>query len=466
MTSEPIQPGPAPQSTSSRIQALLIVTALTLLATLPLIVTGNNHGRAAADDYNYHWIAIQTFAIQWPAPDVSDYHSATTPGYHLVLAPLVKMGMGHQGAQIVAMGWTLAFFGLLCWAASRSLGRGAAWVMLPLIASMYTLYPGVWLLPDNAGWFFVLAILLLCLREKAGWGTWLCCGALLMALVLMRQVHIWIAGVVWLSAWLGRGTRAPSDVRAFFSDPASRIGRAMIAMALSVPGFALLGWFLMLWGGLVPPMFQGNHQGPNPATPGFILMQLGILSVFFAPLLLPRLPALWAHHWRWVILALGVGMLCGLVPASSYAVDHGRYGGWWSIIKALPSIADRSPVFVLGSIAGALALALWLSLAPRRDIWIWVGTLVAFTLAQSANFASWQRYHEPLLLVMIALIIARPGLIAPSRTRALGGALALAAMLGAINALELARSAPYTPKEHTPEAALGEPLDTPIQRQS
>lgn len=433
---------------SHRVQALLIVLALTLIATIPLILSGNANGRAAADDYNYHWIAINQFAIEWPSPDISNYHSATTPGYHLILAPIVRAGLGHMGTQLVAMGWTLAFFGLVCWVASRSLGRFAAIVCLPLILSMYTLYPGVWLLPDNAGWFFVASILLLALRDRTSWLIWVASGALLVVLVLMRQIHIWIAGVVWLSAWIGSGTHVPSDLRSLFNDVISRSGRTMIAIACTIPGFALLGWFLLLWGGLVPPMFQGNHQGPNPATPGFILMQLAILSVFFAPVLLPRIKVVWAHHWRWMILSVLVGLVCAILPASSYSVDAGRYSGWWNFVKLVPSIADRSPVFILGAIAGSIVFPIWLSLVSRRDVWIWVGALIAFTMAQSANHASWQRYHEPMLLIMMILIIARSRILDPMRVRVLVGVLVMGVMMLALTIQSLVTSSPYTPIEN------------------
>ncbi len=434
--------------TLHRVQALLIVLALTLIATLPLILSGNANGRAAADDYNYHWIAINQFAIEWPSPDISNYHSATTPGYHLVLAPLVRAGLGHMGTQLVAMGWTLAFFGLICWVASRSLGRFAAIVCFPLILSMYTLYPGVWLLPDNAGWFFIAAILILALRDRTSWLMWVASGSLLVVLVLMRQIHIWIAGVVWLSAWIGSGTQVPSDLRSLFDNVISRSGRTMIAIACTIPGFALLGWFLLLWGGLVPPMFQGNHQGPNPATPGFILMQLAILSVFFSPVLVPRIKAIWAHHWRWMILSVLVGLVCAIIPESSYSVDAGRYSGWWNFVKLVPSIADRSPVFILGAIAGSIVIPIWLSLVSRRDIWIWVGALIAFTLAQSANHASWQRYHEPMLLIIITLIIARSRILDSMRVRVLVGVLVMGAMMLALTIQSLVTSSPYTPIEN------------------
>jgi hypothetical protein len=447
MNNEPDHLSIKPAPIAHRVQALTMVLVLTLAASLPLILSGNVNGRAAADDYNYHWIAIQQFAIEWPSPDVGDYHSATTPGYHLILAPLVRSGLEHAGAQIVAHGWTLAFFGLLCWSVSRSMGRSASVICLPMIVSMYTLYPGVWLLPDNAGWFFVLAILLLSLRDRVNWATWAASGALLAALVLVRQVHIWIAGLVWLSAWLGSGADTPSDLRSFFGDLVSRGGRTLLAMACTIPAVTVLAWFVMLWGGLVPPMFQGNHQGPNPATPGFILLQLAVLSVFFSPILLPRMKAVWAHHWRWVALSVLVGIACATIPVSSYSVDAGRYSGWWNLVKQVPEVAGRSPVFVLGAVAGALVVPLWLSLVSRRDAWVWIGVLVAFIAAQSANHASWQRYHEPLLLVMLALIIARSRNIDAMRVRVLIGMAAMCTMMLILNIMSLATSEPYTPIE-------------------
>lgn len=431
-----------------------LTLGMTLLVCWSLILSGNRSGRGASDDYNYHWVAIHQFAQQWPTPDLSDYASATTPGYHLLLAPMVRAGLGHTGAQLVASVWTLALIGVLCWVVSRSWGWASAVLILPVIASMYVLFPGVWLLPDNAGWFFVLGVVLLALRTGAGWGSWACAGLMLVVLVWMRQVHIWTAGVVWLSAWLGDQTQTPRDLPGFFADPVRRLGRTIIAQGLTIPAFMALFWFLGTWNGLVPPTFQDNHQGPNPATPGFILMQLSVISVFFLPLLWPRLRTLWAHHWRWLLVAGVVGLGVGLLPVSGYSYDEGRYGGWWNGIRLLPTVADRSPIFVLGSLFGGLALAGWLSLAPLRDRWVWVGTLVAFTLAQSANHTSWQRYHEPMLLIMILLILARAEPIDRVRVRGVLGSLALAVMLAGVTLGSLLTAEPIEPTGSVESAAV------------
>lgn len=418
-------------STRDRIWSVVVVSLIFLALSWSVILSGNLSGRGASDDLVYHWPAIQQFAEQLPNPDISDYASATTPGYHLILSPLVKAGLGHTGIQLIASLWTLGFLGLLTWVVAGRFGKSAVVLMLPMLVSMYVLYPGIWLLPDNAGWLGVLSILLLALKPNPTWKTWACSGMILLTLIWMRQIHIWAAGVIWLSAWIGSSKTTPT-LRTLFSTSLDRTGRTFIAIACTIPAFTALVWFMAMWGGLVTPTFQNQHEGPNPATPGFILTQLAILSVFFTPMLWPRLKETWKHQWGWIIFAALVGCVLGIVPATSYSPDAGRYSGWWNLINKFPTFADRSLVITLGSIAGAVALVVWLNLANRRDAWIWIGGLVAFTLAQSANHASWQRYHEPMLLIMILLIIARSTEITQHTRRVMLGAITLAMMFGVL----------------------------------
>lgn len=427
--------------TKTQIWATVMVSLLFLVLSWSVILSGNLSGRGAADDLNFHWLVIQQFADQLPSPDLSDYESATTPGYHLVLSPVVKAGVGHMGTQLVASVWTLVFFMVLTWTVAAKFGKAAVVLMLPMLMSMYVLYPGIWLLPDNAGWLGVLAILLLSLKPNPTWKTWALSGVLLFALIWMRQIHIWAASIIWLSAWLGSSTTTPT-LRNLFSSCVERTGRTFIALACTIPACTALVWFMAMWGGLVPPIFQDMHQGPNTATPGFILTQLSILSMFFFPMLWPRLKETWKHQWAWILFAACVGCVLGAVPASSYSYDAGRYGGWWQLIAKLPTIADRSPIFILGSIVGSIALVVWLNLANRRDAWIWIGAFVAFTLAQSANHASWQRYHEPMLLIMMVLIITRSSAITQYTRRILLGSIALAMMLGLLTVGSLLSAQP------------------------
>ena len=426
---------------SQRLIGVLGVGLLGAIVCWGLIFTGNLSGRGAADDLNYHWIAIQQFAHQLPNPDLSDYASATTPGYHLILAIPARLGSNHQLIQLIASVWTIGLLALIGWVVSKRFGRGAILIVLPMIASMYVFYPGVWLLPDNAGWVGVLAILLIALRPTQSWKTWLISSFILIALVWMRQIHIWIAGVIWLSAWIGSTDQTPS-IKALFSDPIEQAGRTFIAIACTIPAFMTLAWFMGMWGGLVPPTFQDQHQGPNLATPGYILTQLSILSVFYGPMLWRRLIEIRSTHWRWILLAAIIGVVLGVVPQSSYSYDAGRYSGWWNLIKQAPTIVDRSPIFILGSIVGSITLVVWLSLSSLRDSWVWTGMMVAFILAQSANHASWQRYHEPMLLMMIILILARSELSLRSTRSILIGSVLLSAMLGTLSVMSIINAQP------------------------
>ncbi|MBL4699349.1 MAG: hypothetical protein JKX70_11000 [Phycisphaerales bacterium] len=432
-------------NSKDRLWSVGVVVVLLLVVSWSVILSGNLSGRGAADDLNYHWLVIQQFSEQLPNPDLSDYQSATTPGYHLILSPLVQMDVGHMGVQLVASVWTIGFLGLLTWVVSARFGKLSAVLMLPMLTSMYVLYPGIWLLPDNAGWFGVLAIVLLSLRSNPTWKSWAVSGVILFGLIWMRQIHIWIAGTIWLGAWLGSAADTPT-LRTLFSSCIDRTGRTTLAIACTIPAFTVLVWFMILWGGLVPPTFQENHQGPNMATPGFILLQLSILSLFFAPMLWPRFKETWKHQWGWIVFAAFIGCLLGVVPESSYSYEAGRYGGWWGLIHKLPTVAGRSPIFILGSILGAVVFVVWLNLVTRRDAWIWVGTMVAFTLAQSANHASWQRYHEPMLFIMLLLILARSSVVARYTRQLVIGCLAMALMLGALTVGEMINAQPVETK--------------------
>ena len=68
----------------------MILIGLLLSAAIPLWLSGAMPTRVAGDQNQYHLPAIRTFAADWPAVDVRDYASATTPGYHLALAAVAR----------------------------------------------------------------------------------------------------------------------------------------------------------------------------------------------------------------------------------------------------------------------------------------------------------------------------------------------------------------------------------------
>jgi hypothetical protein len=108
----------------------------------------------AFDVVVYHEPAARQFAADWPAFDFEDYLSATTPGFHLLLAALVKFVSGSFVLMQVAaavMGGLLA--GVVGWAnGGRASPLWAVLLTLPVVLSAYVMHAGAWPLPDDLGW--------------------------------------------------------------------------------------------------------------------------------------------------------------------------------------------------------------------------------------------------------------------------------------------------------------------------
>ncbi len=387
--------------------------------------------RAAWDQDKYHLMAIQQFAHDWPHPDLLNYRSATTPGYHLMLALTDLAGASDTStlrliASLFTAGLMLTFGAAL---ARRASGWQAMAIALPLACSLYVFSSSAWLLPDNAAWWGVLGAMLLGLSWRPAIGWYLSAGAIVLALVFFRQVHLWAAGVVWLSAFLG-------DER--IRHPSTRSLRVVQAVLVTVPAIAAVWMFVRLWGGLVPPLFQsgafdgvtGKTQAPasggNLATPAFMLTLIAIFGVCFVGYFRAGARRLFEGDtgaWRVVVLGAVLGLILAL-PPTSLSESAGRYSGFWAIAGKLPTIMNRSLFVSAGSVAGGIMLAIvWLSLS-RRDAIILLGALAGFTLAAAANFYAWQRYLEPMILITM-------GLAAALATKQAAGVLDLAGRRGA-----------------------------------
>lgn len=434
---------------------------LTLLPALVLIAIGHNAGRAASDSIIYHDRFIRQLAADWPRFDLSDPLTATTPAYHIVMATAAAAGLDSEPVLRLlsaVIGAILAAL-LAAWCAKRAGVLNAVLLTLPLACSIYTLGSTAWLLPDNLAWTGVAAILMLALArpdDRPGPTRFpidrltIGAAAILIALVFTRQIHLWAAGLVWLAAWFNA---RPERTPAFTQIPA-RIPRVAVAVLLTLPAFLVVAWFVRHWGGLTPPRFQSDITGVNPATPAFILVQIAILAIGFGPWLLPAVLRA-ARHTLWIlVVAAAIGLLLVTIPATTFnPIDAGRYSGWWSLARATPSLfGHTSPSFLVLAPLGAVLVAGALAAAPRRTGWILVGALVGFTAAQSATINSWQRYHEPFLIILLAMLAAsqpaelRATPFARLRVPAMG---LLALILSAVALLAL-RGPPIDPAAQPP----------------
>lgn len=405
------------------------VALLYLILLTPILLDHLPNGRAAFDEINFHEPAIRVFARELPLPWLRDYLSATTPGYHLLLAAVsLALPDSEWLLRAANIAMSLALVGLLAGAcAARARSWRAALLALPFAASMHVLFSGAWLLPDNLGWLLVLAVLLVCLRVPFRPIYCAYAGAILLLLVLVRQIHLWAAAPIIAAAWMSvlfpdphhhpglPRPAAPGGIDSanwrelLFARPLVRAHRAFVALVCCAPAVLAVLYFHRLWGGLVPPSFQGQYHNPNPAAPAFILALFGLFGLFFLPLLLPGLAAAWRER-RWLLLgAAGAGLLAAMIPATTHAAEAGRHSGLWNISRAFEArgfvLFGRTSILIAALAAlGGAALVGWLRLIPFRQGVVLLAALAGFTAAQAASFQLFQRYIEPFVLMLLAIM--------------------------------------------------------------
>jgi hypothetical protein len=167
------------------------------------------------------------------------------------------------------------------------------------------------------------------------------------------------------------------------------------------------------------------------------LVQVAILGIGFWPWLAPAACRLIRDHAGTASFAIGIGLLAALIPETTNNPEAGRYSGWWSLTAKAPVLMGRtSLIFVVLAPIGAVLLAGALRSVPRRAGWTLLAAFAGFTLAQSSTALSWQRYHEPFLLLLLAILAALQPLelrstpMARARVPAMG---LLCVILGAIS---------------------------------
>ncbi len=456
----------------------LLVPAAALVASTYLILKGTFVGRGAFDHMNFHEPAARVFAGDWPRPDFSNYLSATTPLYHVLVALAAKFVATPTSAlQFVAHFFTFILLALLthqCLKTARSgLAMGAC---IAVAASPYVFDAGVWLLPDNLGWSLVLVMLLLSLRPRVDTWTYLGGSLALLILVCARQNHLWAALPWWAAVWLGTPIErkdpapAPEAVRyvilSFFLRPFPRMLRMTMVAIATIPAVLAVAYFAKLWGGLTPPFFQEQYTaaGPVPmlsrlnfAAPAFVLAIFGLFSIFFAASLAKPVREMLIERPAAILLLMGLGAALAVIPSTVPNPDLGRSSGLWTLAAQVSPVANHTNPVIAGlAILGAVSVGAWCQRLGRRDGLILVAALAGFALSLTASFHAWQRYVEPLVLILLALCSCRlPG--GPfgslpkneiwhrySNETESTGPVVLAMLLGSITAWTIYRGEPQT----------------------
>lgn len=402
--------------------AALLLGTIWFAAPLAIILADAADQRSAGDQNNYHLRVIEQFASQAPRVDLTNYESTTTPGFHLIFATAHRyLGLDVQAMRILNAALSAGLImTLFWWIRRRTPPVDAVLLTLPFAASLYVVSSAAWLVPDNLGWWGVLAAMTLAWRPQPARfsNLALICVALLL-LVFVRQVHIWVAALLWLSAWLPMSTPSRASgphLREIIPTDEHRAGRSIqragASLLATLPAFALLALFIAIWGGLTPPMFQSGGEGisvtgPNPAVPATALTIVGGVGIFFSGYLFPL------HRWRSrktlaiLAAAAAAGFLLAVFPLTDFSRDEGRWSGVYNIVARFPAPGGRSPLIIGGSTLGALVIAAWTLRLPTRDAWLFLGMWIAYIAAQTAGSLAWQRYYEPFALMAMAFAAAR-----------------------------------------------------------
>jgi hypothetical protein len=384
---------------NDRIQTILFSVIAFYILALPLILLDYNNGRAFSDQINFHLPTIIYFTQQF---DFSDYPSATTPGYHLLLAIAGKIfSLNEIFLKIISSLFTAAFIGLISNMLYRNFGKfKTLLLLLPMIYSIYIFPAGVWLLPDNLAWLTVAGVLVLAMNSPPTKKQYIYVGFIFTAAMLVRQPNLWLAAAIWGS----------SLAYYFFEKKnlAKKISIVVQSILVTVPAFVLFYMFYHMWGGLVPPSFQIAHEHISLSVPAFFFAAFFVYSIFFFPIFFGSIKHLKIENkYRWIMFGLVLGFVVSILPDTSYSVESGRSSGLWNFVKLAPSYLNKSSlIVVLSTLGGGMYFAMMLLI--KKDIrFIMMLSTLAFMVALIPNAFVYERYFAGYIFIVIYLVLSQ-----------------------------------------------------------
>ena len=421
--------GPLRDPLSRRLTALLALAVLYALLVIPVIISGRGGTNEAGDAAMYHEPVIETMVEQWPNPDIVNYRSTTSPGYHLLMAGLIKV-TGSEMVQAPVIRLTNALLTWLLvaavfWWASAFCGSWLALALTtPLLLSSYTLGGGIWLTTDTPAWAFVaLGVGGSLATIKATPARFAFLGLCITLAVSARQLHVWaIAPIGLLAVCAGPLSRwIPEWIR--FGDDAEKKSWARFAwgMLCALAPLALLVWFVSIWGGLTPPEYRFKHDaGVNPATFAFALSLCAVFGVYFLPSALDEIKK-GALRNKWLWLCVGIALLLAIVPATDWVRIENPDGSRWNprdngwlwrpVVQKAPDLFGRTSVVIL-LLAPMGAVAVWMlrqaAASAGRGVQanVLLLTMLGWLGAQATNTLAGQRYFETMILIGLIWLAA------------------------------------------------------------
>ncbi|WP_419146705.1 hypothetical protein [Pseudoalteromonas 'SMAR'] len=379
-------------------QAIILTNALFYMLSLPLIILGFNQGRAFSDQQHFHMPTIIHFMKSF---DFSDYPAAMTPGYHMLIA---IVGMIFTPNEVVLKIAGSIFTALLLAVVAKMLSRTfgglrATVLILPMIFSIYIFPSGVWLLPDNLAWLTVVVSISIATKPLLTKFDFITLGLLLVAAMLVRQPFLWLASLIWAVIIITIYEKEKTYFQA-----AKYIFWGVVT---TLPAFILFYLFTSLWGGVVPPSFQGNHQSISYSSPAFFFSVFFSYSIFFIPLIIALYRDVQREcNWRWIFLGALMGFLLAVFPDTSYSRELGRFSGLWNLVQVFPAINEKSLLIILLSTLGGGCFAFMISTLSRRTGFILLSATLAFVTSLMFNKYVFERYVSGFIFIYIYFVIS------------------------------------------------------------
>lgn len=394
------------------IAAIAAPFAIVLIAFRGLALTFPTfHG---SDETIYHYLVIRDFYAQWPAPQLANYHSATAPLFHLLLAAIALVtGPGLQTLRLVNLALSVAavlvFRRLLRPSPQRLL------CVLVFAMSPYFFGASFILLTDDVALLFVLLALFALLEDvrRASLRSWALFCVAAAAATLTRQLHVWlvVAGVAALAS----------------RDMSRRTARLALLAASCAPLIGLIA----LWRGLVPPQFQTHHAASavDLRATAFGLAIAGLYGSLLCPAqaiaMVRRFASTASHGVIWLAGSWFVVLACRVRPLA------GDDGALWRVSRHLPAVAGSGLLFWILVPLGIGFL--YAALVSRDRIARILGAAaIAFVAVNSANATIYEKYFDPTLIALVflvgnALAADEPGSPSSSRWSGLARILVLVA---------------------------------------
>jgi Dolichyl-phosphate-mannose-protein mannosyltransferase len=375
--------------------------------------------------------------------DLSDYPSAQTPLFHLVMAgwgELVGFDLWKLRLLNVALSYAMALALMRLLLRATPLGRLPAFALtLAFVLSPYVFGASFTLLTDNLAILFGLIALERIHAYARGGSLGAFAGACLAigAAVLTRQSFLWLV-----------------PVAAFFLVlPPLRVERVAAGGALLALALVPLAALVVEWNGLVPPGADPASCGLCTDRPGVgrdeltlrtVGFSVALLGMYAALVLGPSLRRRLRRMRSPVVRAAGTvlsaarvrrrvpaGPVAGAAAAGVALVllepleymparpgVQGDAGYLWRLSDELPTLLGSSLLFwllvPLGAVAGTLLVrrAGWTSLSS-----VYLGAFLLGTLPVNLVY---QKYFDPFMLLAVALFARPPDLRTPRDYAGLG----------------------------------------------